>query len=184
VPRELNRINTLVEDLLELARTPKYQFSATQVMTLLHQTIDFVGEELQLHGIDYQLNAVNGLPPVWADPNQLVKAFLNLIRNAIHAMPHGGHLTIEASKKERETSTGPSPGSDIVVLIQDTGTGMAPETMKAVFNPFFTTKDKGTGLGLAITHKVITEHAGRIEVNSKLDEGTCFTIHLPVPKSQ
>ncbi len=184
VPRELNRINALVEDLLELARTPKYQYAVTQIPTLLDQTMDFVGEELRSHGIHYQFESADPLPPVWADPNQLIKAFQNLIRNAVQAMPVGGRLTIATRRETASLPAGGTRSSDdeITILFRDTGTGMTPETIKAIFNPFFTTRDKGTGLGLAITHKVITEHGGRIEVDSRVDGGTCFIIHLPVQK--
>jgi signal transduction histidine kinase len=122
------------------------------------------------------------LPPILADSDQLLKAFYNLFRNAIQAMPNGGQLTIEAHR-EAEGSLDQPKSSDqdgwVSITLVDTGVGIPEETTKSIFNPFFTTKDRGTGLGLAITHKVITEHGGHIEVVSRVGEGSSFVIHLP-----
>ena len=182
VPREINRINQLVEDLLDLARAPKYHFAMTNIKSLLKQTVEFLGEELQTHHIKYLCDFSDDLPLVWADADQLTKAFHNLVRNAVQAMETGGQLVIEAfSEKgdpsQRQITT--SRNGWVILIFQDTGPGIPPEIIKNIFNPFFTTKDKGTGLGLAITHKVITEHGGRIEVTSHAGNGTRFTIGLP-----
>jgi two-component system sensor histidine kinase AtoS len=182
VPREINRINQLVEDLLDLARTPKYRFAAIDIKSLLKQTIEFVEEELQINHIECLCELSNDLPLVRADVNQLTKAFHNLILNAAQAMETGGRLTIEAFSEKRDThwrQMSTSRNGWVTVVFQDTGPGIPPEAIKNIFNPFFTTKDKGCGLGLAITHKVITEHGGFIELTSRLGQGTRFIIGLP-----
>ena len=182
VPRELDQINQLVEDLLELARVPKYNFEEIDIKSLLEQTIDFLEEEMQKQQIYCQCEYSSGLPPIQADVSQLSKAFNNLIRNAVQAMPSGGKLSVKAfSQKEhtKDTQRLTVQNGWITLVFQDTGIGISPEDIKNIFNPFFTTKDIGTGLGLAITHKVITEHGGRIDVESREGEGSRFCIVLP-----
>lgn len=182
VPREINRINQLVEDFLDLARTPKYRFASIDIKSLLKQTIEFVEEELQINQIECLCELSNDLPLVRADVNQLTKAFHNLILNAAQAMETGGRLTIEAFSEKGDThwrQMSTSRNGWVTVIFQDTGPGIPSEAIKNIFNPFFTTKDKGCGLGLAITHKVITEHGGFIELTSRLEQGTRFIIGLP-----
>jgi two-component system sensor histidine kinase AtoS len=184
VPRETNRINLLVDELLELSREPKYDFAATDLKSLLFQSIDILEEELKDQNIEYCNDIEDPLPLVQADANQLVKAFRNLSRNAAQAMPTGGRLTIKAfhERAPKPASSNPENAGNgkVILIFQDTGTGIPKDTLQHIFNPFFTTKDSGTGLGLPITHKVITEHGGQIEAESKVGEGTIFTIHLPL----
>jgi two-component system sensor histidine kinase AtoS len=182
VPRELNRINQLVEDLLDLARAPKYQFKKTSIKSLLEQTVNVIGEELQANRIYCQLEISSDMPPVRVDASQLSKAFHNLMRNAVQAMPTGGELSIKAFYKTNDPDDGhitTDRNDKITIVFQDTGPGISAENIKDIFNPFFTTKEKGTGLGLAITHKVITEHGGNVEIKSREGEGSHFIIHLP-----
>ena len=183
VPRELNRINALVEDLLDLARVPKYVFQSTHLKTLLEQALDTTDTQLQASRIQCRSFIDDNMPPVRADASQLLRAFYNLIRNAIQAMPQGGELFIRASFHKGDPSQVEPKivGIDRVIMVfQDTGPGISAADIDNIFNPFFTTKDKGTGLGLAITHKVITEHGGQIEVESAPGHGSRFIVHLPV----
>ena len=182
VPRELDQINRLVDDLLELARVPKYHFEKTAIKSLLEQMIDFLEEEMQRQQIDCQCEYSSDLPPIQADVSQLAKAFNNLIRNAVQAMPQGGRLLIQALHQKEGLEGFPkltARNGWITLIFKDTGVGVSPEDMKNIFNPFFTTKEIGTGLGLAITHKVITEHGGQIEVESSEGKGSLFRIYLP-----
>jgi two-component system sensor histidine kinase AtoS len=183
VPRELNRINALVEDLLDLARVPKYVFQSTDLKTLLEQALDATDAQLQAGHIQCRCVIADNMPPVRADANQLVRAFHNLIRNAVQAMSQGGQLHIKASFHRGDPSQA-EPGrtgvNRVTAVFQDTGPGISAAELENIFNPFFTTKDKGTGLGLAITHKVITEHGGQIEVESAPGHGSRFIVHLPV----
>jgi len=182
VPRELNRINDLVEDLLDLARVPKYTFRSTPVPTLIGQTLETLGEELLSNDIDCRFECSENLPPVRADSGQLAKAFHNLVRNAIQSMPDGGELFIQAhSPSEAGTNGNDNAGrAGIALVFQDSGQGIPPEELKNIFNPFYTTRDQGTGLGLSITHKVITEHGGTITVTSQPDRGSRFVVNLPL----
>ena len=169
VPREINRLNRLVEELLELARPPAYRFSLQAVEMLLHNTLEVLEAELEANGIRCIRNFAPDLGEIRADADQLAKVFHNLIRNASQVMPDGGTLTISASRQDKQ----------ITIAVQDTGPGMTRETLDTIFTPFFTTKHKGTGLGLAITQKVVTEHGGEIKATSILDQGSCFTLVLP-----
>jgi two-component system sensor histidine kinase AtoS len=183
VPRELNRINALVEDLLDLARVPKYVFQSTSLKTLIEQALDATDAQLQAGHIQCVCVISDDMPPVRADANQLARAFHNLIRNAVQAMPQGGKLHIRVSSHKGDPSQA-EPGTAgvdrVTAVFQDTGPGISAAELENIFNPFFTTKDKGTGLGLAITHKVITEHGGQIEVESDPGHGSRFIVHLPV----
>ena len=183
VPRELNRINALVEDLLDLSRVPKYVFQSTNLKALLEQALDATDAQLQAGHIQCRCVIADNMPPVRADANQLVRAFHNLIRNAVQAMPQGGKLHIRTSFHRGDPSQAEAGGTGVdrvTAVFQDTGPGISAAELENIFNPFFTTKDKGTGLGLAITHKVITEHGGQIEVESALGKGSRFVVHLPV----
>lgn len=186
VPRELDRINRLIEDLLQLAREPKYHFAPVSVRTLLEQCVELFEEDLSRVQIHCRaIFTQQDLAPILADSDQLTKAFQNLIQNAVQAMPNGGELTIEAVWQKTiplETTTTSDQKGWVQVSFKDTGVGISAEDIKNIFNPFFTTKDTGTGLGLAITHKVITEHGGQIEVRGRSGEGTCFVIYLPALK--
>ncbi len=183
VPRETERINVLVEELLELSRIPRYEFATTDINGLLRQSVDAVEEDLQRFNIEYHQDLQDNLPLMQADSNQLIKAFNNLIRNAVQAMTDAGRLTTrifyEESADDGKQSITQTNGK-IIIIFQDTGQGISPKELQQIFNPFFTTKDSGTGLGLPITHKVITEHGGRIDVESKKGQGTKFTIQLPI----
>jgi two-component system sensor histidine kinase AtoS len=169
VPRELNRINDLIENLLELVRPPKMKFEATALTACLLQVADLYSDRLEASRISLDITKEEPLPQVWADGEHLVHAFSNLIMNARQAMPEGGKLTIRA--------TAPAGGAKLEFI--DTGVGMDQDTRENIFNPFFTTKDSGTGLGLALTQKIIQEHGGDIEVTSNLGAGSTFTLTLP-----
>ncbi len=171
VPRELTRINMLVEDLLDLARIPKYTFRHTSLENLLLQTLETLEEELLAGNIESRFDFPPDLPPIRVDSNQIIKAFHNLIRNAVQAMPGGGSLLISIVNE----------GSGfLLVSFQDSGKGIPTEDVKNIFNPFYTTKIKGTGLGLSITHKVVNEHGGSISASLPKEGGTLFKLRLPI----
>ncbi len=169
VPRELNRINDLIENLLELARPPKLTFKMTTLGDCLTQVADRYRDKLEEAGITFEIHQEGVLPEIWGDQEHLVRAFSNLIMNAQQAMVDGGTLIIEA---------GPLEGG-VMLQFKDTGVGMDQSTKDNIFDPFFTTKDSGTGLGLAMTHKIIEEHGGDIQVESSVGQGTTFTLTLP-----
>ena len=121
------------------------------------------------------MKSKNELPQVEADEGQIQQAVIALATNAIDAMPNGGTLTLRAF----------APNNRIVIEVQDTGIGIAPEEVSKIFEPFYTTKEvgKGTGLGLSVCYGIITEHGGRVSVRSSLAVGTTFSIFIPMQKS-
>lgn len=186
VPRELNRINQLIEDLLQLARKPQYRFQVLSLGAILRQCEELFEEDLIRKEIVLRMDFFpDPLPNFKGDPDQFMKALQNLFMNAIHAMPGGGVFHVSAIWQE-ENPLAKNISSDqkgwIKVTFKDTGIGIPEESLKNIWNPFFTTKDSGTGLGLAISHKVITEHAGHMDVTSREGAGTVFFIFLPALK--
>ncbi len=172
VPREIDRINQLVEDLLELTRKKKRTFVPLNINSLIHQVINLYSEEMKRREIRFEDHLDRNLPFIEGDSETLYRAFSNLTINAIQAMPEGGSLTV--------TSRYDSLSSQIQITFRDTGIGMDEETSKNLFNPFFTTKDRGVGLGMALAHKIIEDHQGTIEVTSEKGKGTAFVLNLPV----
>jgi len=132
----------------------------------------FLESRCAKEGIEMVRHLENDLPKITADPSQLHQILVNLVVNAIQAMPKGGCLTI---------STRSGNGS-VCLAVEDTGMGMSPEVQKQVFLPFFTTKDvgQGTGLGLAVVHGIVTAHKGSIKVKSELGKGSIFEVYLPI----
>ena len=169
VLRELNRINDLIESLLELARPPKMKYATIQPTELLRQVTDLYRDELEQANISLSIREKGPLPEIRVDSEHLVRAFSNLVKNAKQAMPEGGTLTITAETDDE----------GLCLHFTDTGIGIDHLTLDNIFNPFFTTKDKGTGLGLAITHKIVQEHGGTILVSSTPGAGSTFTLTLP-----
>jgi PAS domain S-box-containing protein len=181
VPREINRIDGLVEDLLELSKVPKYSFERASLEALLQSCIQLMEETFREARVECILRIEEELPTVWADTGQLVKAVHNLMLNGAQAMPEGGRLEVTARSCSPPSIPAHLPCLNGWVKMEfiDHGPGIPAETVREIFNPFFTTKDKGTGLGLAITHKVITEHRGVIEAGNAPGGGACFSVYLP-----
>jgi PAS domain S-box-containing protein len=175
VPREIDRINQLVEDLLELTRKRARSLADVDVNRLILQVIDLHGEEMERRHIVYENNLDEALPLIRGDPETLYRAFSNLVINAIQAMPNGGSLHISSVLDQ--------VSSAVKIAFRDTGIGMDEETSRSLFNPFFTTKDKGVGLGMALVRKIIEDHRGTIEVVSEKGMGTTFVLGLPVAKA-
>jgi PAS domain S-box-containing protein len=169
VPRELNRINDLIESLLELARPPKLEFRMISVSGCLSQVEDLYRDKLEAANITLEIREKDSVPELWADREHLVRALSNIVVNGFEAMPHGGKLTVTAEELV----------GGVLFRFTDTGVGMDEATKDKIFNPFFTTKDTGTGLGLAMTHKIIQEHGGVIEVESVVGKGTTFVLKFP-----
>ena len=173
VPREIDRINQLVEDLLELTRTRKRPFVSLDINHQIIQVIDLHGEEMKKKGILFRSDLDRTIPPIHGDSEKIYRALSNLVINSIQAMPEGGLLSILSNQED-------SSPAKIRITLRDTGIGMDELTAKNLFNPFFTTKEKGVGLGMALTRKIIEDHHGTIEVASEAGKGTTFVLRIPV----
>ena len=185
VPRELERINSIVEGLLELARPAQVNFAALRLPALLERAVELYAAEMEQRGVQVTRDYARDLPVVWVDAETVYQAFVNLVRNALDAMPAGGALTLRAGWSDevhlgRGGRRNATVARRVRIEIEDTGVGIPPAVADRVFNPFFSTKTGGTGLGLALTHKIIEDHGGSIDFRSAVGTGTVFRIALPL----
>ncbi|PIS28678.1 hypothetical protein COT42_07345 [Candidatus Saganbacteria bacterium CG08_land_8_20_14_0_20_45_16] len=169
VPRQLDRINNIIERLLQVGRAPRLIRKEVKFKSLLIEVLEINADLCRARGVKV-VSALADLPMVLADPEQLQQVFINLVLNAIQAMPAGGELKV-ASRLE---------GKNIVAQISDTGQGIPPDKLDKIFQPFFTLKDKGTGLGLFTAFRIVQEHGGSLDVSSLPGIGTSFIVRLPV----
>jgi two-component system NtrC family sensor kinase len=173
IESESKRCGELVRNLLTFARVTPLNIAAVDFNQVVHQCIRLVQHKLELGSITADLQLDPDLPPVRGDANQLEQLLLALVMNAIEAMPHEGTLTIVTTASPKR--------EHVIVTIEDDGTGIAPEVLSRLFDPFVTTKEgKGVGLGLAISRSIVERHEGQISVASEPGRGTRFTITLPV----
>ena len=171
---EVHRLNSIVEQFLSLARPLEIKPEALRVQDVLNELATLVEGEAQQSKVQIRVVAPPTLPPLKADREYLRQTLLNLILNGLQAMPEGGTLTLKAN-----TSNG-----NFLISVTDTGTGIAPENRRRIFEPYFTTKAKGSGLGLAIARRIIEAHGGTITVSSETDQGCCFQIALPLNRKE
>lgn len=172
----------LTQQLLGFARMGKYEVKPTDINALVRNSVDMFGRTRQELRI-----ALKCVEKVWAvevDRGQIEQVLLNLLINAWQAMPDGGSLYLETANEilnDRQVLPhGAEPGNYVKITITDTGTGMDPATMERIFDPFFTTKTvgRGTGLGLASAYGIVRNHGGFMDVSSRKEQGTIFSIHL------
>ena len=173
IAAESRRCGDLIKNLLTLSRTAPMNVQSTDLHAVIDRCLLLVRHQLELGGVEVQLNFAKDLPRVPCDPAQIEQVLLTLIMNAKDAMPRGGNLWIETRVSADET--------EIEILVRDDGAGIAPGVLPHIFEPFLTTKEsgRGVGLGLAISRGIVERHNGRIEVASELGRGTTFSITLP-----
>jgi two-component system NtrC family sensor kinase len=171
---ESRRCGELIKNLLALSRTTPMNVQSTDLNRIIDRSLLLVRHKLELSGIELQLKLADDLPPMRCDPSQIEQVLLALIMNAIDAMPQGGTLWLKTQLSNDATET--------EIEVRDNGCGIASEGLPHIFEPFFTTKEigHGVGLGLAISRGIIEQHKGGISVQSKLGDGTTFTIMLPL----
>lgn len=174
VEQEIDRLNSIVVDFLFAVRPMDITLIRNRVEDVIKEVVEIMGNEASVHHINIVCEFKDNLPEVMIDPKHLKQALLNIVKNAIAAMPNGGTLTISAVTRHDE----------LQISISDTGIGIPEELLAKIFEPYFTTKESGTGLGLTITFKIIKEHNGEITVESKPSKGSTFTIHLPIPQPE
>ena len=168
------RAHKIVNNLLDFARESETKSEYLYIDKLINETIQLAKNQIKLSKIKIETSISENLQPIYGDKNLLIQVFLNLFINAIDAMTDGGILSINVSKEKRTNF--------ISIQIHDTGCGIPDHLLNSIFNPFFTTKptSKGTGLGLSVSKGIIEKHGGDIIVDSKVDKGTTFTVHLPI----
>jgi signal transduction histidine kinase len=143
----------------------------TDVNLQLEHLLTLTRKQCQKRGVEVEWRPDEDLPAVMLMPNRINQVFLNLVLNAVDAMPDGGRLRVSTSR-----AADPAWAR---VAFADTGRGIAPEALSRLFDPFYTTKSEGLGLGLYVSRSIVDAHGGRIDVESQVGEGTTFTVWLP-----
>jgi signal transduction histidine kinase len=166
---EADRLNEITEQYLRYAHIPKPSMEILKIDLLIKDLFLFMKEEINKSGINVNFQSDIDAIEIKGDENQLKQVFLNILRNAVEAMKNGGELKVRLELSN----------DNLLINIEDTGSGIPEENLEKIFTPFFTTKSKGTGLGLALSQQIIAAHGGRIDVQSNPGEGTAFTITLP-----
>jgi two-component system sensor histidine kinase HydH len=184
VPRELERINGIVESLLRLARPTRLSPTTVDPVELVEQALELYANQIEARQIAVVREYEHGRPAIQADRDHLYQALVNVMTNALDAMTDGGTLTLRvAPVDEADGLLAPGRGwhdRRVRIEIEDTGSGIPADQAASVFNPFFTTKPSGTGLGLALVHKIVEDHGGAVSFRSGPRGGTTFVIVLPV----
>jgi two-component system sensor kinase FixL len=173
IAEEVSHLEEMVAEMRDFVRRPPAQRRPGHIADTLREALDLFQDTFAEHQIAVQQVEETPLPLLSFDPRQIRQVFLNLLKNALEAMPRGGEITI--TSRVRNTNA--------EISIADTGEGMSAEVADNIFQPYFTTKEKGTGLGLAICQSIIQEHGGSIAVDSTPGRGTAFIIHLPLQEA-
>jgi len=198
IDQEAARTRAVVRALLDFARQREPQLKPADVNEMVRSTVTLVCRQAERAGVTTKESYDETLPLVSLDADQIKQVFLNMITNAIQAMPDGGELKVvtayrpQAQSPELVEGQSPEPaeridGADCVAVeFHDTGTGISAEDLPRIFDPFFTTKEagQGTGLGLSISHSIVERHGGWIEVESEVGRGSTFMVMLPVTEGQ
>jgi len=176
VLREAKRARSVVRRLLDFARQSESIRIRADLNEVVEDVVALTNHLLQTSDVEFEMKLGKELPWVLMDRDQIKQVVLNLLHNAIHAMPNGGKLFLQTEEREKKSQRW------IAMSIRDTGKGITADELGRIFEPFFTTKadDGGTGLGLAVSYGIITDHEGFIDVDSTPDEGACFTVWLPI----
>lgn len=174
VDEEIDRLNRIVVDFLFAVRPMDIAPRDVDINALVSDLMDFLSGEIEKGRVRLKLSLSEEVPRLSLDPRYMKQAILNIVQNAIAAMPDGGELTVRTERRDDE----------ILLSVTDTGVGIPEENLPKIFEPYFTTRDSGTGLGLTLTFKIVKEHGGDITVVSKPGQGSTFTINLPVPQAE
>lgn len=167
---EITRLDYIVTQFLHAIRLAPLHLVVASLNDVVRETAELLRPEIENRGLAIEEKLARRLPDAPIDPGQIKQVLVNLIKNAIQAMTRGGVLTLQTSE-----------GSDGIWLsVSDTGGGIPSEQLQRIFEPFYTTKKKGTGLGLMIVQRIVREHGGRIELESRMGKGTSFRIWFPL----
>jgi len=169
IGEQVDYMNKIVSDLQEYARPVEPELVPVDLGQIVHDVLSVMNipQEVQASVV-----IEDDLPKLMVDPTLIKRVFVNLITNALQAMPAGGRLTIKASRTGKEAHIG----------IQDTGVGISQDNLDRLFQPLFTTKAKGQGFGLAVCKRLIEAHGGSIIAESRFGEGSTFTVKIPFRK--
>src|SRR6201993_1356532 len=171
---ESRRCGDLVKNLLTFSHTSPMNVQTTDLNAVVDRSVRLVAHQLELNGVELHLDLPSNLPAIQCDPGQIEQVLLALIMNAIDAMPRGGNLWVSTRMGDES--------DELAIEVRDDGSGIPPEILPNIFEPFLTTKETGksVGLGLAVSQNIIEGHRGRVDVHSEVGKGTTFTVTLPV----
>lgn len=170
IAEEVGHLEEMVAEMRDFVRRPEAQRRLGNLEPLVDDTLEIFKDTFAEHHVEVRRVVDGPLPPLSFDYQQLRQVLLNLLKNALEAMPRGGQLTVATRVRDDRAE----------ISVSDTGEGMTPEVAASIFQPYFTTKEKGTGLGLAISQSIIQEHGGAILVDSTPGRGSTFTVQLPL----
>ena len=170
IVEESGRLNDIITDFLNFAKPKNPNLAPCLIDKVLEKNVSFLAAQIEKEGYIIKKHYDNNVPEIMADSAMLYQAFLNIIINAMQAMPDGGKIRIETGLKDKF----------IIIRIEDEGEGVHKDVMDKIWDPFFTTKEKGTGLGLGIVKNIIEAHGGNIRIDNKPAHGACVAIELPV----
>jgi PAS domain S-box-containing protein len=169
---EVRRLETIVREVLDFSRPTPPRIGSVSGRKLAEEAFELLRWELEQAGVVATVEEEAGTPLAAADRDQLFQAIVNLLRNAMHAMPRGGTITVRVRPFQH----------GVEIAIADTGTGMSPEVLAHAFEPFYTTKNDGSGLGLTIASQIVRDHDGEIRIETKEGVGTTVSLRLPAPE--
>lgn len=174
VNEEIERLNAIVVDFLFAVRPMNIAPINDDANALVGELAEFMRAEIEDAGVSLDIRLDKNLPPIPFDRRFMKQALLNLVKNAVAAMPDGGSLSLVTTYN----------GDELRIIVSDTGSGIAENKIGKIFEPYYTTKENGTGLGLTLSYKIVKEHGGDITVRSKQGSGSQFTVTLPVPQKE
>jgi signal transduction histidine kinase len=184
IVQEVDRLNKVVTEFLDYSRPLKTRLEPRDLNRIVQQVATMMETQGLPDGVNVRLELDPELPSAPIDVEKIKQVLLNLLQNAVQAMPAGGTVTLQTRHAPRVAWTGARRGEAtlerVEIRVIDTGQGIAPDHLEKLFIPFFTTKSGGTGLGLAISQRLVQAHEGELEVRSTPGQGTRFTIRLPV----
>jgi len=171
---EIDRLDRVVKRFLDFTKPVEMRIDDVDLAPLLSKVIELARPEIERSKVSVEMRLADGVPPLRGDGELLRQAMLNLVLNAVEAMPEGGRLLLSLDRR----------GDDAVIVISDTGKGIPPEHRSRIFQLFYTTRKGGSGLGLATTFRIVQLHNGSIDFVSEVGRGTAFRVELPLARGQ
>jgi signal transduction histidine kinase len=167
---ESSRLNNIITDFLNFAKPRTPHLISCKIEDIIEKNITFLASQTKGEGYTIDKHYDNKLPEITADPDMLYQAFLNILINAMQAMPQGGKINVQICSNDNA----------VEIIFEDHGEGIAEDILEKIWDPFFTTKSKGTGLGLGIVKNIIESHGGSVQINNRSQSGARVTVKIPV----
>ncbi|RMF94108.1 MAG: PAS domain-containing protein [Nitrospinota bacterium] len=182
--KETQRLNTLIETLLDLTRPQRLKREPQNIHQLLDRVLFLLQLPARQKGVTFQRHYDPSLPPIWLDAERITQVFFNLLQNGLDAMEHPGVITLTTRVAAESQVLAPdrAPTHFALIEIRDQGTGIPEEIQDKLFTPLFTTKSRGSGLGLVISYRIVNDHGGRLLLKSRPGQGTVASVYLPLSK--